>query len=877
MKLFCMNDGRSQAVLVEKFYHRPVIPLTVALMSGIALGSAAPGLEVWALALAGGCGWVIMRCLLLRSPAGISPLMLFCALGYLSLQPWINPSFPPNHVSRFADSGPWRIIGVVDGRPLEFESRIKFVLRVERLESDNETRAMTGLLRVTLTGVGTAIDQGDRISIRSRIRPIRNFNNPGGFDFMRAMAYREIWGGAFAGVNDLTLLEKHAESGFLGAIDRLRTAIARDIDQAGLGPEAEVLKALVIGDQSGISPPIRQVFIRTGTSHILAISGLNISIVASVAFVIFRWLLSWISPVLRHAWVRKGAAVLTLIPVTLYALIAGFSPSTQRALLMVAVFLIALLVERETDLMNTLALAALSILLVQPASLFSISFQLSFAAVLSIVYGLDRWQPARPVARSDDGGRAAKIRRGLLMFFGVSLIATWGTAPLGMYYFNIVSFIGLLANCAAIPLIGYLVVVAGLVATLLAALNTSAAVLCYQISGFILSKSISLMELMAALPYAAVRTVSPSPVEMVLFYLLSWAAFHLATERNPAAVPSPDAASAGSVALGQNAPDSEQGRLRRFLSAAIRCGSPRGKAASTVLVFCLIGAGADAGYWLYQRFGRQDLRLTLIDVGLGNAALLEFPGGATALVDGGGSPDTTVFDIGANVVAPFLWRNKIATVDTLILTHPNSDHMNGLIFIADNFHVRTLWTNGESREIPGYAGLMQTAAERGTAVPRFSEIPRESTINGVRLQVLYPPGDFLDRRDTERWRREENNNSLVTRVSLGEVSVLLPGDIMRPAEKELVGLSGGTLKSTVLIAPHHGSRSSSSEEFLGAVIPQAVLVSCANRPGSGIPHPQVLDRYEKQGVRIYRTDRDGAVRLTTDGRHVSISPYLNSN
>jgi competence protein ComEC len=323
--------------------------------------------------------------------------------------------------------------------------------------------------------------------------------------------------------------------------------------------------------------------------------------------------------------------------------------------------------------------------------------------------------------------------------------------------------------------------------------------------------------------------------------------------------------------------DSWQGRLDGFLSAAIPWGSPGRKAATAILVLGLIGAGIDGGYWFYQRFGRHDLRLTLIDVGQGNAALLEFPGGRKALVDGGGSPDPAAFDVGANVVAPYLWRNKIATVDTLILTHPNSDHLNGLIFIADNFHVRTLWTNGEAREIPGYAGLMQTAARRGITVPPFPEIPRESTINGVRLQVLYPPVDFLGRREAERWRRNENNNSLVTRVSLGEVSVLMPGDLMRAAEKELVELAGDQLRSTVLIAPHHGSRSSNSEEFLRAVMPQAVLVSCAHRPGSGIPHPQVLERYEKQDIRIYRTDRDGAVRLATDGRQVSISPYLNSN
>jgi competence protein ComEC len=854
-----------------KSYHRPVIPLTVALMAGIGLGSAAPGREVWALVVAGGCGWMMIRCLLRRSSAAVSPLLLFCALGYLSLQPWIHPRLPPNHVSRFTETGPWRIIGVVDGRPLEFESRIKFVLRVERLESALETRAVAGLLRVTLTGVEPAIEQGDRVGLRGRIRAIRNFNNPGGFDFKRAMAYQEIWGSVVAGARDLSVLEKQAETGWLGEIDRMRTAIIRIIDQAGLGPEASVLKALVVGDQSAIAADIRQTFIRTGTSHILAISGLHIAIVASAAFAIFRWLLSWAPPALKYAWVRKGAAVLTLIPAVLYALLAGFSPSTQRALLMVAVFLIAVLVERENDLINTLALAAMGILLVQPASLFSISFQLSFAAVLSIVYGLDRVRPARPAAPPGAEGRPAKIRRGLLVFFGVSLIATWGTLPLGMYYFNIVSFIGLLANCAAIPLMGYLVVVLGLVGTLLAPLSELAAVTCYQVGGFVLSKSIRLMELMAALPCAAVRTVSPSPVEMALFYLLSWAAWQLATGRAPAA----DAYS--DVAGGRSAAHSMRGGLRGFFFRTIRYGTSQQKAAAAVLVICLIGSGVDAGYWIYQRFGRQDLRLTLIDVGQGNAALLEFPGGKTALVDGGGFPDTAAFDIGASVVAPFLWRNKIATVDTLILTHPNSDHLNGLIFVADNFHVRTLWTNGESREIPGYAGLMQTAAERGIAVPRFSEIPRASTINGVRLEVLYPPGDFLDRRDTERWRRDENNNSLVTRVSLGEVSVLLPGDIMRAAEKELVGLAGHTLKSTVLIAPHHGSRSSSSDEFLGAVIPEAVLVSCANRPGSGIPHPQVLDRYAQQGARVYRTDRDGAIRLTTDGQTMSIAPWLGSD
>jgi competence protein ComEC len=175
-----------------KFYHRPVIPLTVALIAGIALGSALPGGGMWALALAGACGAAVIRCLLRRSNAVVSPLLLFTAIGYLSLQPWVCPRFPDHHISRFLDTGPWRIIGVVDARPLDFESRTRFVLRVERLESAGETHDASGLLRVTVAGEAVGIDQGDRVGIRSRIRALRNFNNPGGFDFRRSMAYREI-------------------------------------------------------------------------------------------------------------------------------------------------------------------------------------------------------------------------------------------------------------------------------------------------------------------------------------------------------------------------------------------------------------------------------------------------------------------------------------------------------------------------------------------------------------------------------------------------------------------------------------------------------------------------------------------------------------
>jgi competence protein ComEC len=793
----------------------------------------------------------VVFCLVRRRSAVVSPLLLFAALGYLSLQPWAHPRFSPEHVSRFVDTGVWEITGVVDSRPQGFESRTRFFLRVEELRREQETRRVSGLLRVTVMGEDPGLAHGDRVGLRSRIRPIRSYANPGGYDFKRAMADLGVWAGAFVDGARLVRLEKPAGRGFMSAVDTARSRIARAIDRTVGMPEAAVLKALVVGDRSGVSPAVREAFTRTGTGHILAISGLHIGIVASVAFFAFRWLLGWIPALLEGGGGRRIAALLTLAPTAAYALIGGFSPSTQRALVMVGVFLLALQIERETDLMNTLAVAAFGVLLAHPPALYSVSFQLSFTAVFAIVYGLEAWRrrPAADPAPSAAAGKTGRFGRGFVLFLLVSFFATWGTLPLTALYFNLVSLVGLLANCFVVPLVGYLVVPLGLAAAALTPLFEPAAQALFRISGFFLTWSIQLVELIAAQPFAAVRTVTPSVLEILLFYAASGAV--LALIRGRSAPPE-----APLTPVGRNSGPRRRVTVRRKAAVAVLCAS--------VLAGC-----ADAGYWLHQRYWREDLRVTWIDVGQGQAVLLELPRGYTMLVDGGGVADNAAFDVGAAVVAPVLWHHKIRTVDTLVLSHPNSDHANGLVFIAENFNVGALWSNGESNASQGYQALMRAAAERGIKRPRFEDLERPTVVNGVALEILYPPAGFLARRALERWRNE-NNNSLVLKVGLGAVSVLLPGDVMRQAERELARIAGDRLRSTVLTVPHHGSRDSSSEEFLSAVAPGTVVFSCADRGEFGLPHPLVLERYRDRGARIFRTDQDGAVRLTTDGRRLVV-------
>jgi len=337
-----------------------------------------------------------------------------------------------------------------------------------------------------------------------------------------------------------------------------------------------------------------------------------------------------------------------------------------------------------------LALAALVILVADPPSLFSISFQLSFSAVFAIIYGFSRVQnrTALPKIQTRNNWRL-RFKSWLIGFFLVSLFAICGSLPLVAFYFNQISLVGLAANFIVVPLVGFLTIPLGLVALFVSPLSTTAALWCIQTGSGILTIALEVVRFFADLPFAAIKTFTPSLLEIGCFYLLCWALLNLGRQPRFAAVNSRDGTGAASNSVTSNFEISLWGLksgLRKFLDIFRELQFNRfsqSHLAIAVLVLVFVTLAADTGYWLYQRFGSADLRVTVIDVGHGSAALLELPGGYTMLIDGGGFADNSAFDAGAAIVAPLLRRKKIRTVDTLILSHPNSDHLNGLIYIVE--------------------------------------------------------------------------------------------------------------------------------------------------------------------------------------------------
>ena len=266
----------------------------------------------------------------------------------------------------------------------------------------------------------------------------------------------------------------------------------------------------------------------------------------------------------------------------------------------------------------------------------------------------------------------------------------------------------------------------------------------------------------------------------------------------------------------------------------------------------------------------------IFDVGQGSAALLELPGGRNLLIDGGGFADNAVFDTGKYIIAPYLLRNKIKTIHTLFLSHPNSDHLNGLIYIAEHFNVEQAITNNESSPTMGYQLFVEALKKYGIDAPGYRALERITTVAGTKIEILYPPEDFLEKTLQEKWRNK-NNNSLVVKVSYGQHAFLFPGDIMAKGEKALVAAAGKNLKSTVLVSPHHGSGSSSTPLLIEQVNPETVVVSCGWMNRFKFPDRAVLQRYEAIGAKVLRTDINGAVQIRTDGQEMSIRTAISKH
>ncbi|MEO8446555.1 MAG: DNA internalization-related competence protein ComEC/Rec2 [bacterium] len=767
---------------------------------------------------------IISICILIirnKTYFDLTKFLLICLLIFLlgllksNIDFFITPDDSIKNIQSTQSKTNSKLIGVISEIPDQDPARIRFMLSAEILIKGRDTIHVSGDVIAEVRKnmfikekvMPPRLNAGDRIILKGKLSDPGSVRNPGEFDYKKYLELHNVYKIFYAtGFENAEVISSENLNFFYQhIIIPAKLFSLSNIDKYQTGDEASFLKGLVTGERSDISQEMKTAFVNAGVMHLIAVSGLN------VAYIIIS--LTLLLSLLRINLIPR--TIIIVIFLIFYCFFTGSTASILRASIMGILVLTAFCIERRVNFFKSIGAASLLILIYDSKQLFDPGFILSFSATISMVIIFTKFDEHILSKLRDWNSRGKKITLAVTVLLFTSLSAQIGTVPITIAYFGKLSVISIIANIVAVPLAN-LSLALGFFQIITATFSEYTSSVISEVNNILLAFQIGFIKWSASLEYSYVNIPKINFLSMTGYYAV---VIILLTIRN----------------------------TRQIFSRA---------AIGVLTLLCVLVFNIDK---------ENRLRVTFIDVGQGDCAVIQTPDDKVILVDCGRMSNN--FESGERTIAPFLRSNGITHIDMIILTHLHNDHTGGVNYLLENFTVGTLITSGQK--------IVSPLTDRMDSIVQIKGIPEKviragdliDAMENLRMYFLFPTGKFVNE-NGYTIDNNLNNGSVAFILKYRELEIFFGGDIEEEGEKFLTETYADFLKTDVLKVSHHGSITSTSIPFIIKNKPAYAVISCGMFNKFNHPSSIVLNRMKNTGTTIYRTDLEAAVVMESDGKEI---------
>lgn len=752
-------------------------------------------------------------------------LIIFLGFSYIKL-------IDSNYVEKYKllkENEEIKIKAIVVSDPIEKEYKKVYKIKITESE-DRKYKQYVGtcwLLNIkksSKTVENVSLEYGDLIDIKALFEEPREARNYKEFDYKQYLKTKKIYGNITSEEN-IKILSHNNQNILNKIINSVSKNIKNKIYSLLPAVTKEICVGILIGEREDISEQITEAFKESNLTHMLAVSGAHMS-----------YVVLGISIVLKKLG-KRSQKIITILFLCFFVGLTKFTPSVERAGIMTIMSIIATLMYRQPDVYNNLACSGLIILIINPYTLLDIGFQLSYAGTIGIVLFDKKIQKYIELKTKTVGYRVMldrinkdefcnevkwkvikKAIKFIINLFALTISANLMIIPVMMFNFNTISLTFWVSNIIAGPFIG-IIMILGFIVYVVSIFSMNIANIIAMPLNILIQILLKIAEVCSKLPGSSIIAKTPNVVEIMSYYIIIFGCIFYRDILN-------------------------KFRIKKEIKYIVIC--------ILIINICL---------GLIENIGIKNLRIYFVDVGQGDCTLIRTPHNKTVIIDGGGSEKDDGFDVGEKTLLPYLLDRRIKKIDYMMISHFDSDHIGGLLYILENISVDNVIISKQGKMSANYNYFKNIIKGKKINVIMVKEGDRVHVDKNIYFDILFPEDTLINSNIL-------NNNSIVAKLHYNKVSMIFTGDIESIAEKQIINKYVGTkkLKTTILKVAHHGSKSSSIQSILNLMQPEIALIGVGSKNTFGHPNSGVLERLKNMETKIYRTDNNGEIEIEINSK-----------